>query len=141
MTEPDQDEQFLLDSRAVAFPKLTERQLALLEPLGKRRILKKGEFQYKTGHREFGMTVVLTGAMEVIETCDGRDHVISTKEAMDFVGEIAMFIGTASLVSARGTAETSEILVIEGPQLRKALARAARFGKPHCPPIYNAPPK
>jgi thioredoxin reductase (NADPH) len=130
MTEPDQDEQFLIDSKGIAFPKLTYRQLALLEPLGKRRTLNKGEYLYKTGHREFGMTVVLTGAMEVIERCDGREHVISTKEPMDFVGEIAMFIGTASLVSVRGTAEASEILAIEGPQLRKALAELPGLGEP-----------
>lgn len=43
MTETDQDEQFLIDSKGIAFPKLTYRQLALLEPLGKRRTLNKGE--------------------------------------------------------------------------------------------------
>ena len=85
MTETDQDEQFLIDSKGIAFPKLTYRQLALLEPLGKRRTLNKGEYLYKTGHREFGMTVVLTGAMEVIERCDGREHVISTKEPVPAV--------------------------------------------------------
>ena len=37
MTDRDQDEQFLIESKSVAFPKLTERQLALLEPLGERR--------------------------------------------------------------------------------------------------------
>jgi thioredoxin reductase (NADPH) len=38
----------------VAFPKLDDRQLAMLEPLGARRILRRGEFVFKTGQRDLG---------------------------------------------------------------------------------------
>jgi thioredoxin reductase (NADPH) len=76
------------------------------------------------------MTVVLSGGTEVIELCDGREHIVSTQEPGNFIGEIAMLIGTASLVSVRGTAEASEILVIEGLQLRKALAEMHGLGEP-----------
>jgi thioredoxin reductase (NADPH) len=38
MTEEDKnDEQFYRDTESVAFTKLDDRQLAMLEPLGKRR--------------------------------------------------------------------------------------------------------
>ena len=37
MTQAEQDEQFYRDTESVAFPKLSDEQLALLEPLGKRR--------------------------------------------------------------------------------------------------------
>jgi len=33
MTELDKDEQFYRDTQSIAFPKLDDRQLALLEPL------------------------------------------------------------------------------------------------------------
>ena len=42
MTELDKDEQFYLD----------DRQLAMLEPLGTRRIVRRGELVYKAGQRD-----------------------------------------------------------------------------------------
>ena len=39
MNEIDKDEQFYRDTESIAFPKLDDRQLALLEPLGQRRTL------------------------------------------------------------------------------------------------------
>ena len=49
MTELDQDEQFYRDTESVAFPKLDDRQLAMLEPLGTRRILRRGELHIQSG--------------------------------------------------------------------------------------------
>ena len=34
LTELDKDEQFYRDTESIAFPKLDDRQLAMLEPLG-----------------------------------------------------------------------------------------------------------
>jgi thioredoxin reductase (NADPH) len=34
MTELDKDEQFYRDTESIAFPKLDDRQLAMLEPFG-----------------------------------------------------------------------------------------------------------
>ena len=43
MTQLDKDEQFYRDTENIAFPKLDDRQLAMLEPLGTRRIVRRGE--------------------------------------------------------------------------------------------------
>ena len=43
MTELDKDNQFYRDTESIAFPKLDDRQLAMLEPLGARRKLRRGE--------------------------------------------------------------------------------------------------
>jgi hypothetical protein len=51
MTELDKDEQFYRDTESIAFPKLDDRQLAMLEPLGARRIVRRGELVYKAGQR------------------------------------------------------------------------------------------
>ena len=53
MPADEEDERFYRDTEAIAFPKLTDEQLALLEPLGKRRKLKRGDFVLKAGQREF----------------------------------------------------------------------------------------
>jgi thioredoxin reductase (NADPH) len=72
MTELDKDEQFYRDTESIAFPKLDDRQLAMLEPLGARRIVRRGELVYKAGQRNLGLTVVLCGELEVFESRDGQ---------------------------------------------------------------------
>ncbi|HWH68974.1 MAG TPA: hypothetical protein VNT26_06290, partial [Candidatus Sulfotelmatobacter sp.] len=72
MTELDQDEQFYRDTESMAFPKLDDRQLAMLEPLGTRRLLRRGELVFKAGQRDLGLTVLLRGELEVYESRDGQ---------------------------------------------------------------------
>ena len=55
----------------MAFPKLSDEQRALLEPLGTRRKLKRGDPILKAGQREFPLTLVLEGEIEAFETRDG----------------------------------------------------------------------
>jgi thioredoxin reductase (NADPH) len=130
MNETDKDEQFYRDTESIAFPKLDDRQLALLEPLGQRRSLRRGEFVYKAGQRDFGMTVILSGALEVFETRDGLEQILATPGPRDFVGDVAMLTGTSALASARGKAEVSEILIVGAVELRKALAELHGLGEP-----------
>ena len=49
MSELDQDEQFYRDTGSVTFPKLDDRQLGMLEPLGTHRILRRRELLFKAG--------------------------------------------------------------------------------------------
>jgi thioredoxin reductase (NADPH) len=130
MSENDKDEQFYRDTESIAFPKLDDRQLALLEPLGQRRTLRQGEFAFKAGQRDFGMTVILSGGLEVFETRDGREQILATPGPRDFVGDVAMLTGTSALASARGKAEVSEILIVGAVELRKALAELQGLGEP-----------
>jgi len=128
-TEQD-DELFYRDTERIAFPKLDDRQLAQLEPLGKRRIVKKGEYVYRAGQRDFGMNVVISGEIEVIELVDGHEQVLANPGPRDFIGDVAMLTGTSSLTTARGKAESTELLVIGAPELRKALAELHGLGEP-----------
>ena len=43
MTDEEQDEQFYRDTESIAFPKLNDHQLSLLQPLGERRVMKRGD--------------------------------------------------------------------------------------------------
>jgi thioredoxin reductase (NADPH) len=122
ITELDQDEQFYRDTESVAFPKLDDLQLAMLEPLGSRSILPRGKLLFKTGQRDVGLTVVLRGSLEVFESRDGEEQILATPGPRDFVGDVAMLMGTAALASARGAAEETEILEVPAHRLRLALA-------------------
>src|SRR5436190_15461316 len=118
----DEDEQFYRDTESIAFPKLDDRQLAMLEPLGTRRILKRGEMLFKAGQRDLGLTVILRGELEVFESRDGHEQILSNPGPRDFVGDVAMLMGTAALASARGKTDESEILEVPAAAVRQALA-------------------
>jgi len=130
MVESDEDQKFYRETESIAFPKLDDRQLALLEPLGKRRILRQGDVVYKAGQRDMPMAVVLRGALEVFESRDGQDQILATARLRDFVGDVAMLMGTAALATVRGAAEESEILEVPALQLRQAMAELPEVSEP-----------
>ena len=126
----DDDEQFYRDTESVAFPKLSDRQLGMLEPLGQRKILRKGEYAYRAGQRDFGLTIVLSGALEVFETRDGHEQILANPGPRDFVGDVSMLRGTSSLASARGKAEESELLIIAAAEFKRAMAEYHEVSEP-----------
>src|SRR6266404_537513 len=130
MAEPDNDEQFYRDTESIAFPKLNDRQLAMLEPLGSRRVLRRGEMLFKAGQRDLGLTVILRGDLEVFEARDGEEQILGTPGPRDFVGDVAMLMGTAALASARGKADETEILEVPAAAVRQALAELPGVSEP-----------
>ena len=73
MTDSEKDEQFYRDTQSIAFPKLDDRQIALLEPLSRRRMVRRGEIIFEAGQRNLGMTVVLSGELEVLNPAMERN--------------------------------------------------------------------
>src|SRR5438874_12671533 len=70
MTDEQQDEQFYRDTESIAFPKLNDHQISLLEPLAERRVMKRGDILFKAGQRDLGLAIVLRGEIEAFETRD-----------------------------------------------------------------------
>jgi thioredoxin reductase (NADPH) len=134
MTDEEKDEQFYRDTESVAFPKLGDEQLALLEPLGKRSRLRRGDFVLKAGQREFPLTITLEGELEAFETRDGVEQILATSHPRDFLGDVSMLMGTSALASARVKSAEAEVLQIPARQLRRALAEMPQIGEP----IVNA---
>jgi thioredoxin reductase (NADPH) len=122
MSDSDNDEQFYRDTESIAFPKLDDSQLAMLEPLGSRRKVRRGELIFKAGRRDLPLIVILRGEVEVFEPRDGQEQILATSGPRDFIGEVGMLTGTAALASGRGKADESEILEVPADRLRKALA-------------------
>jgi thioredoxin reductase (NADPH) len=130
MTPVEQrDEQFYRDTESIAFPKLDDHQLSLLEPLAKRRVLKRGELVFKAGQREVGLTIVLRGEIEVFEQRDGTEQILATARERDFIGDVAMLQGTSVLATARITSEEAEIFHVPAAELRRALAELPGVSK------------
>jgi thioredoxin reductase (NADPH) len=130
MTDEEKDEQFYRDTESTAFVKLDDRQLALLEPLGKRRTLQRGEFIFKAGQRDLGLTVILRGETEVFEAREGTEQILATGKERDFIGDVAMLQGTSALATARVKSEEAEILEVPAVEIRRALAELPGLGRP-----------
>jgi thioredoxin reductase (NADPH) len=130
MTDEQDDEQFYRDTESIARPKLDDRQLALLEPLGKRRTLQRGEFIFKAGQRDLGLTVILRGETEVFEAREGTEQILATGRERDFIGDVATLQGTSALATARVKSEEAEILEVPAAEIRRALAELPGLGKP-----------
>src|SRR4030095_6548121 len=122
MTNEEEDEQFYATPKSIAFPKLNDQQLSLLEPLGERRVLKRGELVFKTGQRDLGLTVVLRGGIESFEQRDETEQILATAHERDFVGDVAMLQGTSALATVRVTSPECEILHIPAAMLPPTFA-------------------
>ena len=129
MIDEEEDEQFYRDTESVAFPKLNDHQLSLLEPLAERRVMKRGDLLFKAGQRDMGLTIVLRGEIEAFETRDGTEQILATAHERDFVGDVAMLQGTSALASSRVISEEAEILYIPAAELRRALAEIPAVSK------------
>ena len=129
MTDDEQDERFYRDTEAIAFPKLNDHQLSLLEPLGQRRVVKRGDLIFKAGQRDLGLAIVLRGELEAFETRDGTEYNLAIARERDFMGDVSMLQGTSILGSSRVTSEEAEILLIPAAELRRALAEIPAVSK------------
>src|SRR5204863_9035510 len=127
--DEEQDEQFYRDTESIAFPKLDDHQLSLLEPLAERRVLKRGDLTYKAGQRDLGLTIILRGEVQAFEQRDGTEQILATAHERDFVGDVAMLQGTSALASARVTSPEAEILYIPAVEMRRALAEIPGVSK------------
>src|SRR4030081_2581613 len=130
MTPADEEyEWFYRDTESVAFPKLNDHQLSLLEPLGERRVMKRGDVLFKAGQRHLGLAIVLRGEFEAFETRDGAEYNLATTHERDFIGDVSMLQGTSILGSSRVVSDEAEILHIPAAELRRALAEIPAVSK------------
>ena len=129
MTDEQQDEQFYRDTESVAFAKLDDHQLSLLEPIAQRRTAKRGDILFKTGQRDFGLIIVLRGEVEVFAQRDGTEQILGTVHERDFTGDVSMLQGTSALATARVTSDEAEILHVPAPELRRVLAEIPTVSK------------
>jgi thioredoxin reductase (NADPH) len=130
MTKLEDDEQFYRDTESIAFPKLDDQQLAMLDSIGSRRIVRRGEMVYKAGQRDHGLTAIVSGELEAFELRDGQEQILATAGPRGFLGDVATLMGAAAVASARGKAEESEVLQVPAERFRQALAELPGVSEP-----------
>src|ERR1043165_7322863 len=84
-----------------AFPTLDPRQIALLDALGTRRHLEKGELLYREGDAASGFYVVLVGEMEGVAGTGDDEQLMVRHRPGNFLGELNLLTGQRVFVTAR----------------------------------------
>jgi thioredoxin reductase (NADPH) len=125
-TTEEEDERYYRDTEAIAFPKLDDHQLSLLEQLGERRVLKRDHVIFKAGDRDYGLVIVMRGEVSGFEQRDGTELLLATGHERDFLSDVSMLQGTAVLGTLRVTSDEAEILYVPAAEIRRALAEIPR---------------
>jgi thioredoxin reductase (NADPH) len=101
------------DLNAVAYPKLTEAQMAAFWGCSSATLkrYRDGERLFQAGDRDFGFFVVKSGRVEILDESGDVPKTLTVHEPGNFTGEIAHLTGGPPLVSAvaRGDTEVYEI--------------------------------
>jgi thioredoxin reductase (NADPH) len=101
------------DLNAVAFPKLTDEQMAGLERCSAAMLkrFRDGERLFQAGDRDFGFFVVKSGTVEIVDELGDVPKTVTIHGPGSFTGDVGHLTGEAALVSAvaRGNCEVYEI--------------------------------
>jgi thioredoxin reductase (NADPH) len=107
----------------VAFPELTDEQLALVSALGERRRVRAGEILFSPDDDHYDWVVVLSGAVEVV---GAHDQLITRQDARHFLGEVSLVTRQRPYLSTR-VAEAGEVLIVPADVFRSKVLTDPRL--------------
>jgi len=111
------------------FPVLETADIERMRRFGRRRSFGAGEMLARVGQVADGITLVLSGKVEISRHDKLADHEpLAIHGPGQFIGELAQLAGRPSLIDAR-TLEPGEALVIPPEQLRALLIAEAELGE------------
>jgi thioredoxin reductase (NADPH) len=126
MAEPNQT--IIATRGAQMFPTLADAEIARLRRFGEPRSYRKGEMLARVGERGHGLTLFLSGEVEVRERHDGLLNPIVIHDKGSFMGELAQLSGRPSLVEAEALSDV-EAVTIPPERLRALLVAEAELGE------------
>ena len=108
---------------------LTDRELARLRPFGVVQVFAPGDYLVRTGDGGLGMTVILSGRIEIVRRDGlGLDAPVTTLPARHFIAEVAQLSGGPSVVDVRAKSEVTALL-IPPSGLRSIVIAEAELGE------------
>jgi thioredoxin reductase (NADPH) len=113
---------------AQMFVRLTDEELARLAKFGEPRHYRAGEPVARVGEAGKGLTLVLSGQVEVTRREGGENVHIVTHERGNFMGELAQLSGRPYLVDANALTDV-EAVEISPDRLRALLIAEANLGE------------
>lgn len=113
---------------AVAFPRLTDAEVAALVPLGRPRALRDREPLFTAGDRQGGFFLVLKGSVEIRDRSRGEERGVVVHEAGEFTGDIDILTRRRPVVSAIARGRT-EVLAISPSEIRRIIRDSPGLGE------------
>ena len=112
----------------LAYPELSERQLARLRAYGSPETLEVGDDAFTAGDPSYDLIVVESGAIEVISpaTHDAPEASIVRHGPGAFVGELSLLTGQTTYLTAR-VVEAARVHRISPAQFRRMMAEDAEL--------------
>ncbi|WP_262270558.1 FAD-dependent oxidoreductase [Microvirga yunnanensis] len=114
--------------RDQVFPVLNAAEIERLRRFGEVRRYEAGQTLWRIGEVGHGLTVVLTGRLEISQPEAGQRRLIAIHVPGEFLGEIAQLSGRPALVDVDAV-EPVEALVIAPEKLRAVLVAEAELGE------------
>jgi thioredoxin reductase (NADPH) len=112
----------------VAFPTLSDRDLAALSARGQAREVRAGEVLFEEGDRDLSFFVVLEGGIEIVEHSRGTPHIVTVHRPGGFTGDVDVLSGRAVLVTGRAS-EDGRLLQLSTADLRRAVDELPELGE------------
>ena len=117
-----------MSEKDIAFPRLTDAQIATLQPRGRCHTVRAGDVLFAEGDRGFSFYIVLSGAVEILERSRGTPHTVVVHQPQEFTGDVDMLTGRSALVTARAS-EDGEVLELSASALREAVDEWPELGE------------
>ena len=117
-----------LDVNTQAFPTLTPAQIERVRAAGKVRAVKASEILFEPGDTSVSFFVLLSGAMEIVQTDMRGERLIAKHGPHAFTGEMTMISGRRCLVRGRVT-EPGEFIEVDAEGLRTLVAKDAELSE------------
>lgn len=109
-----------------AFPRLEEKQLAVLEEFAQHKIYADGEYLLRAGDTQFKFHVIKKGRVEIVDRSSGTGHTVLIHEPGEFTGDLANLSGRASNVDAVAPGEV-EVLEISRTNFQQIISERANL--------------
>ncbi|WP_144141273.1 FAD-dependent oxidoreductase [Paraburkholderia sp. BCC1884] len=110
------------------FPRLSEKQFALLERYGERRKVSVGDVLFSEGDRHIPMFAIVSGTIETSRGSGETHHVLGVHGPGSFSGEVGTLAGRAAVASARVTSD-AEVIAIDEESLRALVVAEAELSE------------
>ncbi len=110
------------------FPKLDDKQFAVLERYGERRRLKAGDVLFAEGDRHIPMFAIVSGTIELSRGAGDKYRALGAHGPGSFTGEVGTLAGRGAVTTARTTSDC-EVVVIDEESLRALVVAEAELSE------------
>ena len=104
----------------IAFPTLSEAEMACVAEIGRARSFRDGEVLIEAGDRDFPFYAVRSGEVVIVESSTGEQREVTVHKPGAFTGDVSMLTGRPALISAVARGET-EVYEVPASRIRQLL--------------------